>query len=175
MKIICYGDSNTFGYDPYLFNGRYSEADRWVDILGKRLHGDMINCGLNGRMIPFTESAMLEAAETIQSYFPADILIIWLGTNDAWSMSEPDFEAIAERMDRFVACLRHRFTNLKIVLGVPPMIPGRIYTPIADKHRLLLADGEAWNLPVAFDKRHYTPEAHHILAEKMEELLNDAI
>ena len=32
--IICYGDSNTYGYDPCVLAGdRYPEEDRWTEIL----------------------------------------------------------------------------------------------------------------------------------------------
>lgn len=34
MKVICFGDSNTYGYDPRgYFGGRYEGDSRWVDIL----------------------------------------------------------------------------------------------------------------------------------------------
>ncbi len=33
MNIICFGDSNTYGYDPRgYFGGRYEADNRWVDI-----------------------------------------------------------------------------------------------------------------------------------------------
>ena len=36
--IICYGDSNTYGYDPCVMSGdRYPEEDHWTGILGDRL------------------------------------------------------------------------------------------------------------------------------------------
>ena len=34
MNVICFGDSNTYGYDPRgYFGGRYEAGNRWVDIL----------------------------------------------------------------------------------------------------------------------------------------------
>ena len=34
MNVICFGDSNTYGYDPRgYFGGRYDADCRWVDIL----------------------------------------------------------------------------------------------------------------------------------------------
>ena len=34
MKVICFGDSNTYGYDPRSWiGGRYEPDSRWVDIL----------------------------------------------------------------------------------------------------------------------------------------------
>ena len=40
MNIICFGDSNTYGYDPRgYFGGRYDGDSRWVDILLRRPDG----------------------------------------------------------------------------------------------------------------------------------------
>ena len=37
MRMLCYGDSNTYGYDPRGFFGdRYPKESRWVDILMHR-------------------------------------------------------------------------------------------------------------------------------------------
>ena len=37
MRILCFGDSNTYGYDPRGFFGdRYGAGDRWVDLLAMR-------------------------------------------------------------------------------------------------------------------------------------------
>ena len=53
MRILCLGDSNTYGYDPRgYFGGRYGADDRWVDIIAKGTGFDMVNLGSNGRMIP---------------------------------------------------------------------------------------------------------------------------
>ena len=34
MNVLCFGDSNTYGYDPRgYFGGRYDAGSRWVDLL----------------------------------------------------------------------------------------------------------------------------------------------
>ena len=46
MKVICFGDSNTYGYDPRsYFGGRYDADIRWVDILtsGHPGYGDRMD------------------------------------------------------------------------------------------------------------------------------------
>ena len=36
MKILCFGDSNTYGYDPRsYFGGRYPAQYRWGDLLAE--------------------------------------------------------------------------------------------------------------------------------------------
>ena len=52
MKILCFGDSNTYGYDPRSFLGdRYPAEYRWVDILAKKLCCTAVNAGMTGREI----------------------------------------------------------------------------------------------------------------------------
>ena len=54
--IICYGDSNTYGYNPE--NGfRYEYEERWTTILQKELKDSAIVIpeGLNGRTTSFED------------------------------------------------------------------------------------------------------------------------
>lgn len=74
MKVICFGDSNTYGYDPRdYFGGRYDAVSRWVDILATETGWTISNMGQNGREIPSAAPA-----------FPidTDLLIVMLGPND---------------------------------------------------------------------------------------------
>ena len=74
MKVICFGDSNTFGYDPRSwFGGRYTPDSRWVDILAAETGWTVYNMGENGRKIP---------RETPDFPADTDLLILMLGTND---------------------------------------------------------------------------------------------
>ena len=53
MKLFCFGDSNTYGYDPRSPLGeRYPAAYRWVDLLAEKLDCSVVNAGENGREIP---------------------------------------------------------------------------------------------------------------------------
>ena len=54
--IVCYGDSNTYGYNPE--NGfRYEYEERWTTILQKELKDSAIVIpeGLNGRTTSFED------------------------------------------------------------------------------------------------------------------------
>ena len=54
MKLWCFGDSNTYGYDPCgFFGGRY--AAPWPALLAEKTGCQVINDGKNGRMIPERE------------------------------------------------------------------------------------------------------------------------
>ncbi|MFQ7125486.1 MAG: GDSL-type esterase/lipase family protein, partial [Eisenbergiella sp.] len=93
MNIICFGDSNTYGYDPRSYLGdRYDVDSRWVDILAEETGWTVRNLGENGREIP-----------TSAPDFPADtdLLIVMLGTNDLLQGRSP--EQAAARLERFLA------------------------------------------------------------------------
>lgn len=53
INIICFNDSNTYGYAPrdYL-DGRYDVDSRWVDILATATGWTISNMGQNGPEIP---------------------------------------------------------------------------------------------------------------------------
>ena len=53
MRMLCYGDSNTYGYDPRGFVGdRYPAECRWVNILAQQTGWEIRNEGQNSREIP---------------------------------------------------------------------------------------------------------------------------
>ena len=108
MNIICFGDSNTYGYDPRgYFGGRYDGDSRWVDILAAETGWTVSNMGQNGREIPSAAPA-----------FPAntDLLIVMLGTNDL--LQGRSSEQAAERLERFLTSVP--LERSKILLIAPP-------------------------------------------------------
>jgi hypothetical protein len=67
--IICYGDSNTYGYDPRLGGGgRYPKEERWPDILAERLGCRMENQGLCGRCIPTVNSQIRQIKSLLDEW-----------------------------------------------------------------------------------------------------------
>ena len=92
MQILCFGDSNTYGYDPRgFFGGRYGPEDRWVDLLAKRTGWEVINSGSNGRLIPVSSHGIS---------LDSDRILIMLGTNDLLQVASA-LEAAA-RMESFL-------------------------------------------------------------------------
>jgi len=89
MRILCYGDSNTWGYDPVALN-RFDQNTRWTRVLGKALGGDyeIIEEGLNGRTTVWEDP--IEGYKNGQTYLipclethrPLDLVTLMLGTND---------------------------------------------------------------------------------------------
>ena len=76
MRVLCIGDSNTYGYDPRTYFGsRYPAEVRWTD----RLDGyEVINCGMNGLPVPYDSRPF---TDLIRTYSP-DLVVVMLGSND---------------------------------------------------------------------------------------------
>jgi len=99
--ILCYGDSNTFGWIPKSFDpiqeepfpseNRFSIEERWTGILKNNLGKDyaVIEEGLNGRTTVWddpVEGEFLNGKKyllpCLKTHTPVDLVIIMLGTND---------------------------------------------------------------------------------------------
>lgn len=87
--ILCFGDSNTWGYDP-VSQKRYARAVRWTGVLQQTLGNSylVIEEGLNGRTTVWDDP--IEGYKNGKDYLipclethkPLDLVIIMLGTND---------------------------------------------------------------------------------------------
>lgn len=87
--ILCYGDSNTWGYVPGT-EERYPRDVRWTGVLRQELGAgyEIIEEGLNGRTTVWDDS--IEGYKNGKEYFipcleshkPIDLVVIMLGTNE---------------------------------------------------------------------------------------------
>ena len=167
--IWCFGDSNTYGYDPCgYFGGRY--AALWPDLLAEKTGFRVINDGRNGRMIPVREYELRQFCKDAERY-GADALIVMLGTNDLLEGAKAG-EAAA-RMAAFLAGC----AVPQILLVSPPSlqrgawVPGddlveesrelaRQYEALAERLGIRYADAGEWDVDLAFDGVHFTEAGH---------------
>lgn len=169
-KIVCYGDSNTWGYDPRSWFGeRYDHI--WPELLGEKTGWEVVNLGENGREIP-------SYGET----FPpdTDLLIILLGTNDL--LQGKTAEAAARKMAAFLDMLS--LPPERILLIAPPPVTlgawvpeGRLvehskevssaYQTLADCRGIRFVDAGEWGVGIAFDGVHFTEAGHEAFAAEL--------
>jgi len=87
--VLCYGDSNAWGYDPSS-QARFPRDVRWPGVLRNELGQGylVIEEGLNGRTTVWDDPIELDKngatylRPCIQTHKPIDLVIIMLGTND---------------------------------------------------------------------------------------------
>jgi len=106
--VICFGDSNTWGYDPA--TGERFPADvRWPGVLRRRLpQVQIVEEGLCGRTTlqedPFEEgrNGLTYLVPCLASHAPVDAVAIMLGTNDVKGFFLFDGAGIAAGAGRLV-------------------------------------------------------------------------
>ena len=168
MKIICFGDSNTWGYDPCdKFGQNYSP--RWTDLLAEITGWTVINEGVNGREVPDEPCSVPE---------DIDLFLVMLGTNDLLQLDTP--EAAAQRMERFLSGVSPE----KLVLLAPPaMVWGdwvqdqeliedsvrlaNLYEALAARLGIRYLNTGTWGVPLAFDGVHFTLEGQNVFASAL--------
>ena len=169
MNVICFGDSNTYGYDPRgYFGGRYDADSRWVDILAMETGWTISNMGQNGREI-----------SSVAPAFPddTDLLIVMLGINDLLQGRSP--EQAAERLERFLSSVS--MDRSKILLIAPPPVTlgawvpsqqlidnsrafARLCQTLAERLGIRFADAGKWDISLAYDGVHFTEQSHKAFA-----------
>lgn len=128
MNILCFGDSNTYGYIPG-GTGRFDRRTRWTGrlqkLLGEEYH--IIEEGLNGRTTVFEDAACpgrcgLDVIETVtELYSPLDILVIMLGTNDCKTQFGASPEQIAKGLDQVLEKAAASSANAFKILLISPV------------------------------------------------------
>ena len=165
MKVICFGDSNTWGYDPRdRFGDHY--LPRWTDILAEETGWDVVNDGMNGREVP---------TEPCDFGSDADLILVMLGTNDLLQLDTP--EAAAGRMEVFLSGLDPKKA---VLIAPPPMVWGEwvqdeeliedsrrmaaLYEALAARLGVRFLNAGEWNVPLCFDGVHVTQEGQAAIA-----------
>ena len=165
MNIICFGDSNTWGYDPRSWLGdRYDSP--WPEYLAQLTGWNVTNLGQNGRQIPREMPPCT-----------CDLLLVMLGTNDLLQGLSP--QQISLRMELFLQTV----PSSVVLLAPPPMARGEWvpdsaliqkaqilsdeYAALAARRKIPFCDPGQWNLPLCFDGVHFTESSHILFAENL--------
>ena len=175
--LVCFGDSNTWGYIPGSNGERHPHNVRWPVQLQALLGSDceVIAEGLNGRTASF-ERADSEGRNGLPylfpcllSHAPVDTVVIFLGTNDVNFM---DDERVARCVWRLVEIVRR--CDAKPLVVVPPPFAGHalgasfaaeLDCPLID------LDGIASYPVVNGDVEHLDAEGHAAVAHAVAERL----
>ena len=181
-RILCYGDSNTYGYDPRsYFGARYPKNVRWTGRLMVAGY-EVVNEGQNGREIPARGGEVFSAINMIQNAFPLDVIVIMLGGNDL--LQHPSFRAedVTARMERFLRELQSHVSECCYLLVAPPPMQwgewvmeqrlidesarlSACFHSLARSLRIDYADAGQWNVELAFDGVLFSEAGHTAFAD----------
>lgn len=134
-RILCFGDSNTFGTIP-MSPGRYDENTRWPARLGQLLGADyaIIEEGFGGRTTVWPDpveggykSGLDYLIPCLASHQPLDLVILMLGTNDTKARFGLNAYTIAECNARLVRAVQQSGCGPeggapRVLLVAPPHI-----------------------------------------------------
>ena len=141
-NILCFGDSNTWGYSPQDGN-RFPLDIRWTGVLQKSLGTDyrIIEEGLNGRTTFINEEGegarpFRSGSDVLQiileSHRPLDFVIIMLGTNDLkveFNLSVEEIAQGAKTLCEMVLNSEYLADNIPQILLVSPTYIGSTIIP----------------------------------------------
>ena len=195
-RIVCFGDSNTWGFTP-ITGERYPKGVRWTSLLGEYTGAEIIEEGLNGRTSAFDDPAFphtnglkyIEAC--VDSHRPFDLLIVMLGTNDMRKHICNCTEASARSVAYLCQKAQQVAPEIKILM-VAPIVIGK-WRPQLDTPMLMInqesidnsyqfgerfeenakafgfefLDAAKYAEPSQADAIHMTPENHQKLARAM--------
>lgn len=136
-RIVCFGDSNTYGFSP--FDGsRYGADVRWTGVLDQLLGEkfEVVNEGKNARTIAFDDpynegcNGMADIGSCIDANAPFDLMIIMLGTNDLKAYFESTPQMIADNLLKMCELVREK-TDAKLLLASPMLLGDQIeFSPL---------------------------------------------
>ena len=113
-KILCFGDSNTYGFNPV--NGkRYDKNIRWSGVLANLLADvEVVEAGANNRIMADETKEILKSYLNNEQY---DIVIFALGINNIQKIYNPSLKEFEIELCNFIKMIKEYAP--KIILMSP--------------------------------------------------------
>ena len=199
MKILCYGDSNTWGYIPNI-NGytksaipmQYDKKLCWWYALKE--NNEVIIDGLCGRCICHENkwltgrNASITIVDDLKKYKDVDLVIIQLGTNDCKSEYNDSPQQLTENLKNLLRIIKFS-TNAQILIISPAQIKenniitqryylgaqnkslelDKLYAQMANKCGYNFVSG--LDLEVGEDGEHLTIKGHQMLSLRVKKTI----
>ncbi len=137
MRILCIGDSNTWGYDPV---DGFRHKNRWTRVLANLMpEHEIIEEGLNGRTILSVEPYMPERCLIhnlkliLMSHKPVDMVVLMVGSNELKNIFPCTAKYIAQGVEECVKIILDkdmwdRFNVPKLLVVSPILIRDEMET-----------------------------------------------
>lgn len=202
-RILCYGDSNTWGAIPGTANGRYNERERYTKVLQSLLGNEyeVIEEGLRARTTNYDDVKELKGNRNGLNFFgqivwthdPLDYIVLFLGTNDMKDKFNTTPKDSANNIKHYIDYFKNQ--GIKELIKIPQII---IVAPGLIKGGLFEGFDYAENKSISFNSEyekiankegclfvsnevliagsdgiHLTKESHKLLAKKLFEILKN--
>ncbi len=202
-KIICFGDSNTYGHNPP--DGARMEKP-WPSALAElRPDCAVINEGMCGRTthFPTPDSELHNGLARFNELLKedgADLLIIMLGTNDTLKFFDCPVSETVEALRGYIRSWREKFGQDSKILLISPILitedkknneyfddvykpeaigkskmSGAAYKTLAEQEKVLYLNAARFCKASSCDGIHMMPEEHAKLAHAVYDLILNEI
>ena len=200
-KILCYGDSNTFGYAPAL-GTRFDENTRWTGILAQKLadkyeiieEGGCNRTGCVDNKDGFLYSAQRHFPKIISKQKDLEILILSVGSNDLQFQYDISFKTFERGIENLIQIAQKYTRNIILIPSVildenvlkgmfrvqfdetsvsKSKKIGKVYRKLADLYGCRIFDINEFTKPSPDDGLHYNEASHKLIAEKLEEFISN--
>lgn len=130
MNVICYGDSNTWGYVP-VEHRRYPADVRWTGVLADLLGEEyqILEDGVNGRTTVWENpyltcrSGLEGLGYSLLAARPIDLVVVMLGTNDLLYTNGPGYyKGLTQIVNRVLHARSSYFDSCEIYTGEPKLL-----------------------------------------------------
>ena len=143
-RILCYGDSNVWGFIPGSFNNETKLAERhhknhlWTSILQKKLGDEyeVFSDGINGRTTDLDEiipgrsfrNGLAYLGASFEIHYPINLVIFWLGTNDVKKQFDRSALEVKEGMRKLITFTKESIKGKNahspnvLIICPPPII-----------------------------------------------------
>lgn len=152
IRILCYGDSNTWGYISGSNHERYGNSERWTRVLSKLLGNEfeIIEEGLNSRTLTSNDKRPGKEGKNGYEYLlpcldthdPVDLVILMLGTNELKYTFNKTAKEIGVLLEEyFVKTILGRKSQFKdsypkLLIVTPPIVNEEVeYCKTGDKYK----------------------------------------
>lgn len=137
MRILCIGDSNTWGYDPV---DGFRHKNRWTRVLDDLMpEHEIIEEGLNGRTILSVDPYMPERCLIhnlkliLMSHKPVDMVVLMVGSNELKNIFPCTAKYIAQGVEECAKIILDknmwdRFNVPKLLVVSPILIRDEMVT-----------------------------------------------
>lgn len=200
-KILCFGDSNTYGYIPN--NGaRYDKNTRWTGVLSLLSHGkfEIIEDGCNNRTAFVANPAgkIFTGYEILPELLTADFdaVVLAIGINDTQFLYNLSSIEIASGVEKLINIVKVKSPQTKIILVAPSILTDDVlngnfaclfdrtsieksrqlpllYQKIAEKQNIEFLDLNSIAKTSSLDGLHYAPEQHLKIAQVIFTILSE--
>jgi len=199
INILCYGDSNTYGFDPE--NGsRFDKKTRWTGILAELLDSScsIIEAGMNNRTGFFQNPDGIEQSGSIhlplylKTCPKIDICVLGLGANDLQFIFNINEDVVEKGLKRLISYIKEYSKEAEIILVTPPILCENlldgyfacqfdeksienskkikpIYKKVAENENCKLIEIDKFVTPSEVDGLHFSAESHKIIGKVIAE------